>query len=104
MTASAYSAPGWEVGPRARNISEQPDKVRRKAGWAKSHLSWAYPVFLLWDGCRFWFCGISGRSCESDPDIRQGWLDFPLVFLVFLLPTLLRSRSPRRLMATFSYC
>src|SRR2546430_1523182 len=105
MTALAYSAPGWELGPRAHNTSERmPEQGQRKAGWARSHLSWAYPVFLLWDGWRFYFCGISGGSCELHPDIREGWVDFPLVFLVFLLPTWQRSRSPRRLMATFSYC
>src|SRR5271169_5133729 len=106
MTPMAYSAPDWESGPRARNTSEGEGgwQVQRKVDWAKSQLSWAYPVFLLWDGLQFRFFCISGRSCELHHGTREGLPDFPLVFSVFSWPTWQGSPLPRKRMATCSYC
>src|SRR5262249_3115155 len=77
---------------------------RQKAGWARSRLSWAYPASLWWGGLQFHFFSMSGGSCKLHRELHQGLPDFPLVFSVFSWPTWRRSRLPRKLMATCSYC
>src|SRR5262245_3764679 len=104
MRASVYSAPGWELGPRALNTTEGEGKERRKADWARSRLSWAYPGSSWWGGLQFCFFGICGGLCRLLREFRRGLLDFPLVFSVFSWPTWRRSLLLRRRLATCSYC
>src|SRR5262249_12632643 len=103
MRASVHSAPGWELGPRARNTSEGEGKGRQKAGWARSRLSWGYRASLWWDGLQFQFFSISGGSCELHREFHQGSPDFLMVFSVFSWPTWRGSRLPRKLMVTCLY-
>src|SRR5215472_9812426 len=104
MTGMVYSAPDWELEPKARNTSAGEAEAQRKADWARSHLSSACLASLFWDGSQSRLFESYGRSCDSHRATHEGLLDFPLVSLVFSSPTWQDSLLPRRRMGTCSYC